>query len=844
MNIFEKKLDASQEPNLPIHPVELYQNCRFAEGYAYLRGIQEEVLNIWHNNRSQRDVICKMNTGSGKTLTGLLMLYSKMIELKEPVLFLCPDNQLVDQTVNQANLYGIPVCEVENSSPLPLDFLNSKKILVCTFSKLFNGRSVFNRNQIKLAAIVLDDAHKCVDIAREQSSLSLGREHQISKSLVNLFQESLKHQLPGSFQRLFDGDPSLSMKVPYWAWMDNHSKVIEIINTFVKTLNPSEKPNPEDGGIFFKWNLIADNLLTYDCYIGGENIEINPSHAPYHKIVSLFEADHRFILSATFEDDYDLLKDLGISYESILSPIIPKDRKDIGRRLILAPKRFDPTLSDSDLRMFISKYRDQKVNVVVLVPSTQRIAEWVEVGAKPIDKTNIEEALEQLASSQGEFMVFNNRYDGIDLNGSHCRVLVLDGLPMYGSVQEHYEETRLDIQKAGKKAQKIEQGLGRAVRSGSDFCVVYTMGTDLMSFLGLERNLNHFTPVTKAQLNLGLRLLDDQNTENSLAVIKETASYCLDQADGWLRYHAKEIAKIDLEKTDIKKNHLLELAENERKAFKLFGKRLYKEAADLILDEILNSELASTKKEKGWYYQMAAQLAFLGDKQLSNDLQAKANDISTGLFHPAHGHTYKRIFRKDITQASLVIRELSRFQRPQDISMYVQSLLDGLQYIPEIEAKKFENKLEELGKFLGFNSQQPEKQLGIGPDGLWCLPDGTFLILEAKSRAIHEEISRQNINQLLQSIEWFKQHYIETENYTAVTLQNSHKKGFNVTINPKMRVIDKNCLADLKANLVQFGNSLQSVSPSAHTVEKISNLLVLHSFTPGLFVHKYMKVIS
>jgi|GEM_PF-5413239 hypothetical protein len=48
--------------------------------------------------------------------------------------------------------------------------------------------------------------------------------------------------------------------------------------------------------------------------------------------------------------------------------------------------------------------------------------------------------------------------------------------------------------------------------------------------------------------------------------------------------------------------------------------------------------------------------------------------------------------------------------------------------------------------FLGFAAMSPEKETGNGPDGLWCLSDGTYLILEAKSRAVHAEISRDNIN--------------------------------------------------------------------------------------------------
>ncbi|MDQ6482572.1 DEAD/DEAH box helicase [Dyadobacter sp. LHD-138] len=842
MNIFSQKLIESEERKLPIDPIELYQNCQYADGYAYLRGIQEEVLKTWHDKRQQRDIICKMNTGSGKTLTGLLMLYSKMIEKNEPVMFVCPDNQLVEQTIKQAKYYGIPVCEAKVKAQLPPDFLNSKKILVCTFAKLFNGKSIFNRNQIKIAAVVLDDAHKCVDIAREQTSLKLPRTHSISKSLFSLFQESLTYQQPGSLRRLTDGDPSLAMKVPYWTWMDNHVKILEIINNYIQNIDPSDDISSDDG-IRFKWNFMSDNLLSYECYVGGDTIEINPNHAPYHEVPTFSEADHRYVLSATFEDDYDLLKDLGIEYQSILNPIVPKDRKDVGRRLILAPTRFDPQLTDTELRNFIGEHKKEELNIVVLVPSTQRTIEWTKIGATYVDKNNIEDALKQLSTSQGHFMVFNNKYDGIDLNGNHCRVLVIDGLPISGSVQELYSETRQDIMKAGKRAQKIEQGLGRAVRSGSDFCVVYAMGLDLISFLGLEKNLSHFTPVTRGQLKLGLKLLDNKPVTNSLELIKETASYCLTQNADWIRFHSGELTKIDSDDANIKRLHFLELAEIERKALALFNKRLYSQAAQMVLDNAVNKLLIDSPKEKGWYYQFAAQLVYLGDKALSNDLQGKACEFALGMFHPPHGYIYKKILRKNGSQPSLVLRYLAKFERPQDILVHIHYILEGLQYIPEISAKIFESRLEELGKLLGFTSYQPELNLGKGPDVIWILADGHYLILEAKSRAIHDEISKDNSKQLLHSIEWFKQQYHESSEFTAVTLQNALKKGDAVTITDTMKVLDKEALNDLRQNLLQFGNSLQSVSPKAQTVENISTLLEVHSFTSTLFRRKYLRKI-
>jgi replicative superfamily II helicase len=833
MNIFQKKLHANNGPELPIDPIELYETCAYVDGYGYLRGIQEEVLMAWHKRREERDVICKMNTGSGKTLTGLLMLYSKLIEEKYPVVYACPDKQLVEQTLNLSKLYGIPVCEFDTKN-LPQDFVNSKKVLVATFQKLFNGKSVFNRDRIQVGSIVLDDAHKCVDIARQNSSLRLPRKHELSDKLFKIFEPSLEFQLPGSFYRLAGGDPTMVMKVPYWSWMDNHSKIIEIISDYVFKIDDGDV----DDGIIFKWNFMADNLLTYDCYIGGNYIEINPIHVPYHEIPSFNEAKHRYILSATFEDEYDLIKDLGIEYKGVSSPIVPKDRKDVGRRLILAPRRFDPALTDDILREFIAGYKKEKLNVVVLVPSTEKTSKWAEVGAQYVDKDNITSAIEMLKSSTGNFMVFNNRYDGIDLNGEACRVLVVDGLPAYSSLQEQFLENKLESLRAGRKAQVVEQGLGRGVRSGADFCVIYLLGHDLVSFLGYEKNLKHFTPVTRAQINLGLTLLDDEELRDSLNVIKETADFCLTQNSSWLKYHSQALSDIQ-DELDHSKTQRLELAEIERLSLAEFRKRNYRASADVVLEKIIKKPELS-QKEKAWYYQFSAQLVYLGDKSLSNDLQSKAANESGNLFHPFSGHVYKKIIGKD-KQSSLVIRQLAEFSRPQDIIIHVNSIISDLQYKRDVKAKNFERSLFELGSFLGFTCQMPEKEFGDGPDGLWVLTDGHFLILEAKSSTIHANISKSDAEQLLSSETWFKNRYGEAASYYTVTLQSNRTKERNVSINEFMRVLDQEALELLHNNLRQFAAALQSTHSEGHTPGDVFKLLTAYKFTPPLFRDTYLK---
>lgn len=839
MNIFEKKLKAAVKPELPVEPIALYQTCPYKENYGYLRGIQEEVLKAWHNVRERRDVVCKMNTGSGKTLTGLLMLYSKLAENQGPALYLCPDKQLLDQTIYLAGLYGIPVCKFdEGSSVFPTDFMNNKSILVTTFHRLFNGRSIFVKNNIEIGALLLDDAHKCMDIARDNSTIKLPRNHIISKKLFNLFTSDLEHQLIGRFHRLEGCDPLVFTKVPYWAWIEYQKEIVKIINDYMEPI-VNDYENQED--IKFIWPLVSDNIYSYDCYFNGNDMEISPIHVPYHENPSFNEAKFRYILSATFEDDYDLIKDLGIDPQGVLNPIVPSDRKDVGKRLILAPSRFEPSLNSEVCRKFIAKYPKKGYNTVVLVPSSAKATPWKELGATIVDKNNILKAVEQLGKSRNNFFVFVNRYDGIDLHNDLCRILVIDGLPRYNSIKEEYEEPRLESLSASKKAQVIEQGLGRATRSGGDYCVTYIIGDDLVTFLGYEKNLKHFTPMTRAQITLGLELLDEvEDKDEPLKTIETTASYCLSQDTNWHLFHTQALIHAGKEEVTDEKRHKIDLATIENEAIEKFRRRKYGDAADILLMRIVN-KISEKTKEKAWYYQLAAQFNYLGDKVESNNLQLKAVEITTLTFQPKSSYVFKKIESKGIQVGNLQ-KIISEFSKPQDIVLHIEEILKKFKYNPDIDADHFEKSLFELGTFLGFATQTPEKELGNGPDGLWCLTNGIYLILEAKSRAIHAEITRENINQLLGSEEWFKKRYPDKVNdYYAVTLQHTNKKSEKVNESPQTKVLDLPSLEKLHENLRGFGQSLQGTTTSGHKDAEIMKALIAYKLTPELFVQTYLK---
>ncbi|WP_084661976.1 helicase C-terminal domain-containing protein [Sulfobacillus thermosulfidooxidans] len=555
------------------------------------------------------------------------MLYSKLIEGYGPALYVCPDNQLVDQVIEQARNYGIPACVFDGSGGYPSEFLNKQSVLVCNFDKLFNGKSIFVRDNIQLGAVLLDDAHTGVRRVRQNATITIPRSHALFQRLLLLFQKDLENQGAGTFARIFDNDPSprALMRVPYWAWVSNHDLVVRMINEY-----------RTDDAIDFAWQLLADDLLQCDCFISSQGLEISPMHVPYHLNPPFHEAKHRFVLSATFEDNSDLLRDLGISSDSALNALVPKDRKDIGERLILAPSRFDLSLDDEAVRKLLADYtHSHLVNTVVLVPSHFQADKWRNLGATIVDRNNISDALVTLKQVKGNLMVFVNRYDGVDLPGDMCRILVLDGQPSDHSLRDRYLNSVLTDSSAvnAKLAQTIEQGLGRAVRSGSDYSVVFLLGAELVRFLSVQSNYQYFAPVTAAQLSLGLQLLDGEDRSNPSDTIVNIVGYCLARDVNWRQYHHNIITSVS-QNVSTHRTLSLDTARAEAEAIRLYRQRNYQAASQRILTLIEERKSELSQRELGWYFQLAAQLLFPGNRVRSNDLQAKAAQTTTGLFHP------------------------------------------------------------------------------------------------------------------------------------------------------------------------------------------------------------------
>ena len=107
------------------------------------------------------NVALELPTGSGKTLVGLLIAEYRRRKFNEKVVYVCPNNQLVNQVVTQAKEeYDIPVVEftgrqLDYSQEDISNYIDCSKIAITNYSSIFNVNSFFSEADI----IIFDDAH-------------------------------------------------------------------------------------------------------------------------------------------------------------------------------------------------------------------------------------------------------------------------------------------------------------------------------------------------------------------------------------------------------------------------------------------------------------------------------------------------------------------------------------------------------------------------------------------------------------------------------------------------------------------------------------------------------------
>ena len=816
---FDKLLNNESKP-IEIDPIKIFEHLDKESGKEYLRPHQETVLRNWKEKFfEKKDIVVKLHTGLGKTLLGLLMLQSRLNSGQGPAIFLCPDTYLVKQTVREAEAFGIKTVSVpDNTTNLPLEFINSKAILVATCQKLFNGRSVFgvsgsDRSVVPINSLVMDDAHTCIDIIKGSFSITITKKssQNLYEELWDTFKGTINQQSPGTCIEIENGEDSICA-VPFWTWYDKKDRVLEILHKY-----------KDDQTVKFAWNFLKDRLNGATCVFSGSELQISPRLISVDMIPSFTNAKQRIFLSATLNEDTFLIKDLDVSPESVTCPLTLPKITHIGERLILIPALLNNSLGRDLIIRWISKLaaRHKECGTVSIVPSSNRSEDWIKYGGQRAYVRNLEEKIREIKDAVNcktckNVTVLVNKYDGVDLPDGLCRILCLDSMPSHKSLFERYVyQVRENSSIVSKQiAQRLEQGMGRAIRGISDWCIVILMENKLTNFVLEDRTRKFLSNETKKQIEMAEDLADQMKTESGpVDELEKIIAQVLERSDSWKEYYRIKMDKIQ---ENIPSAAFLEAAKLERIAELHYQQGQFDKASSSI-QTIINS---LDGNDTGWYLQLMATYLYPADTNIAMEKQASAFYRNIHLHRPEQGSHYNKLDRSTGGRESVILNWIKKHKNHSNLIIDLNSILDDVSFGADTEW--FERGIETMGEILGFNSHRPEKKDHMGSDNLWNIDGKQYWLISCKNKVKLDQqyMSKRDVNQLAGHIAWFNKQY---DGCTAkpIMIHPSKTLALDAFINNDVQVIRNENLNLLKENIKKFYRSLMQFDMNDISIEEI-----------------------
>lgn len=728
-------LAKSSTAEVPATLAELFKQLDRKTTHTSLRPAQLAALSALDSQIGERDVIMKLSTGSGKTVLGLV--YAEMIRRRykgDPVVYLCPTTQLVDQVVSSGQAIGVSVSTFPQRG-LPYDALSGDSVLACTYDKLFTANSVFESRSIRPSAIIMDDVHAGAERVRKYFTVQVPAD--VFPALRKLLSPLCQRTDAATWAGIEQDDPTCTYEVPYWVWSQVSGEVARLLD--------AKKGEPP---LLFVWGNIARYIELARCCISGAGAEIALHVPPIEDVPAYAGAKHRLFMSASIKDISGLISALGCDSGAYARLIEPGEDEGAGERMILPTSLINAESKKEEIATACALLAKQ-TNVVILTSSAAQAKTWVDAGAALAQGKEVDAALEKLRTSSGNYLVFAQRFDGVDLPDDACRILVIDGVPSGDRIIDQVDAYRQkdSPEYEVRTVNKFEQALGRAVRSSADYAAVLLIGPDIAAFIGRKSVASLLEDRTRLQVELGRELATKagQGGKPIAAIIGEMASALLARNEGWKEAHR---GRVRMQGKQPRANTLTPYeaaALAMREAWNMAKAKNF-QGAVTRLREAANAPLHNVQK---------AEILYWTATYLNQFDAAQASDAYKAVFaantkFPRPEQVADRKFARLTDQAVAVCQVFSPYESANAALARVDEVKSMLSF--GSTAETVERGLLELGELLGATSSRPEKETGRGPDVLWLFDD-CGLCIEAKSEKV-APIHKSDAAQLALSLRW------------------------------------------------------------------------------------------
>lgn len=730
----------SKKEALPVDPVELFQKLKVSDpGINDLWLAQGDALRQWHENREKDNIGIVLNTGSGKTLVGLLVAQSLVNETKGKVLYACSSIQLVEQTAEKAKGYGLDVTTYfrrEFSNDL---YRRGEAPCITTYQALFNGRSRFFKEDI--VAVIFDDAHAAEHLLRDHFSLRINRVElpAIYAELYSLFRNY--HDKCGkavSYRELQDGDSQQQFLIPPFEIRAQQAELLRI-------LGAADLHNNQN--TTFAWEHVRDHVDTCCILISGSDITITPPIVPVLSLPYFQGGVRRIYLSATLAATDAFARTFGKIPDVVVAPSTTAGECE---RLIVIPSQ--STVSQDDIDIAKELINNRKT--LILVPTYTRATSWEGI-ASPPPKDLVTQQVRDFKQDAGiPKLLLAARYDGVDLPGDTCRVMVIDDLPMGVGPLERYLWENLGLVNTLRTAiaSRIVQSFGRISRGMSDHGVVILTGDRLVEWVLTPKNRAVLPAFLQKQISLGDAVSEQANTIEDLSA---AVDQCLARDEGWLAAYNDFLANAEPEKKDENTELLTRLAISEADYGLLIWQREYQEAAK-VLSSTLEEAFSLSASTGAWHcLWIGAAYQFLGDDDTAQELYMRAHATQRNI--PAYPRDVSDEHNEAFPPQIIAIDQQLKIMADSTVILPKRLDSDLAHLDGSGSTGQTEEALRALGQYLGFDATRPDNEFGTGPDVLWILEGLPALCIEVKTdKKPESRYQKKEVGQLSDHVQWVK----------------------------------------------------------------------------------------
>jgi len=779
-----------------------------------------------------KDLAIELPTGTGKTLTGLLIADWRRREGKGRAIFACPTVQLVKQVVAAAAKEGIAVVDLSGSfknwNPADkADYERGRAIAVVPYSSVFN----VSPKLIQADVIVFDDSHAGEQYVSKAYTIEISR-----KRYPGIFSAALESVAPilggERYNQLIMNTPGAGTKqLVDGIFLAQHDTVLSPLGRAISQFGDCPPDDRVALSQKYAHSSIGDHLSACTLYASWSKMEIRPTTPPTFENHLFANATQRIYLSATLGAAGELERAFGRPSIKRLSlpPEAPTPKS--GRRFLVFPHLVpgvDPDELTKELIAAVGK-------AIVITPSdaTAKVVEESIIPKKwkVFRKADVEESFDDFAAASNAVALLANRYDGIDLPGHACRAVSIAGFPGVTNLQEQFYATRARASAVSEERvrSRVVQGIGRCTRGPRDWALVIVADAETTTYLSRSEIRETLSTDLQAEVLFGL-----EQSEASASNIRDNVSAFLAQGKEWRNNAEPAITEISSEVEYSVASAAPGLAAAARHEVEALERMWHGDwhAASVQMHEAA-AELNSYRDARGYQATLLFRSAVLMDKAGRTTGDASLASVADGLaeqavraatpatwmnaFLPFEGRTPSApsaALGGTVARLAHVIDDVGSAAK---LKTAIAEMFEGL---GQIDHKAYEPCLTTLGMLLGADAFKPS---GDGrTDSAWCWDNHLWLTLEAKSE--HKLVGSIGIDDVRQVNGHLK--LVADDRSFAIPVGSAA-----VMISPRtavqreaMVVADGNTFLVTPADVLDLANDVERLWLVLHTLRNIKNL--------------------